>query len=85
MPLSLWLIDAHSKAPHAVSALLSGVLLKIPLFALIRVLHLTPLASGMGLPISWAGTITALVAVLSALAQSDAKKLLAYHSISQIG
>ena len=85
MPLSLWLIDAHSKAPHTVSALLSGVLLKIPLFALIRVLHLTPLASGMGLPISWAGTITALVAVLSALAQSDAKKLLAYHSISQIG
>ncbi len=32
MPLSLWLVDAHAKAPHAVSALLSGVLLKVPLF-----------------------------------------------------
>lgn len=85
MPLSLWLIDAHSKAPHAVSALLSGVLLKIPLFALIRVLELSPLASSLSLPISWAGTLTAIIAVLFALAQSDAKVLLAYHSISQIG
>lgn len=85
MPLSLWLIDAHSKAPHAVSAMLSGVLLKIPLFALIRVFSLSPLSGAMSLPLSWAGTITALLAVLFALAQSDAKQLLAYHSISQIG
>ncbi len=85
MPLSLWLIDAHAKAPHAVSALLSGVLLKIPLFALIRVMQLSPGIAAIGLPLSWAGTITAMLAVVFALAQSDAKQLLAYHSISQIG
>ncbi len=85
LPLSLWLVDAHSKAPHAVSALLSGVLLKIPLFALVRVFSLVPDSALFALPISYAGAITALVGVLMALAQSDAKKLLAYHSISQIG
>ncbi len=85
MPLSLWLVDAHSKAPHAVSALLSGVLLKVPLFALIRVFALSPLTHAYALPISYAGAATALIGVLFALAQSDAKKLLAYHSISQIG
>ena len=85
LPLSLWLVDAHSKAPHAVSALLSGVLLKIPLFALVRVFALVPGSALFALPISYAGAFTALVGVLLALAQSDAKKLLAYHSISQIG
>jgi multicomponent Na+:H+ antiporter subunit D len=85
MPLSLWLVDAHSKAPHAVSALLSGVLLKVPLFALIRIFSLSPFASSLALPISYAGAVTALVGVLLALSQSDAKQLLAYHSISQIG
>ncbi|MGH0053255.1 MAG: complex I subunit 5 family protein [Sphaerochaetaceae bacterium] len=85
MPLSLWLVDAHSKAPHAVSALLSGVLLKIPLFALLRVFALSPLSANIALPISYAGAATALIGVFLALAQSDAKQLLAYHSISQIG
>ncbi|NCC65214.1 MAG: hypothetical protein EOM15_11225, partial [Spirochaetia bacterium] len=85
MPLSLWLVDAHSKAPHAVSAILSGVLLKVPLFALIRVLSLSELGLSLGLPVSYAGGATALLAVLLALSQSDGKQLLAYHSISQIG
>lgn len=85
LPLSMWLVDAHSKAPHAVSALLSGVLLKIPLFALVRVFALVPGSAQLALSISYGGAITALVGVLLALAQSDAKQLLAYHSISQIG
>ncbi|MFA6731430.1 MAG: proton-conducting transporter membrane subunit [Sphaerochaeta sp.] len=85
LPLSLWLVDAHSKAPHAVSALLSGVLLKIPLFALVRVFALVPGSAQLALPISYAGALTALFGVILALAQSDAKQLLAYHSISQIG
>jgi multicomponent Na+:H+ antiporter subunit D len=85
MPLSLWLVDAHSRAPHAVSAILSGVLLKIPLFALVRVLAISELGGSIGLAISYAGALTALFGVLLALAQSDGKRLLAYHSISQIG
>ncbi len=85
MPLSLWLVDAHSRAPHAVSAILSGVLLKVPLFALVRVLAISDLGGAIGLAISYVGAITALFGVLLALAQSDGKRLLAYHSISQIG
>ncbi|NCC63962.1 MAG: hypothetical protein EOM15_04830 [Spirochaetia bacterium] len=85
MPLSFWLVPAHSKAPHAVSAMLSSVLLKIPLFSLVRILSLVSIGSDIGLVVSYAGAFTALFAVLLALSQKDAKQLLAYHSISQIG
>jgi multicomponent Na+:H+ antiporter subunit D len=85
MPLSLWLCDAHSMAPHAVSALLSGVLLKVPLFALTRLLVLFPKGNDAGLLLAYAGSLSALFGVLAALSQKDAKRLLAYHSISQIG
>lgn len=85
MPVYGWLPDAHGLAPHAVSALLSGVLLKVPLFALSRLLlHLPSGPRAMEL-IGFAGTATALVAVTLALAQKDAKRLLAWHSISQMG
>ncbi|WP_422477712.1 complex I subunit 5 family protein [Pleomorphochaeta sp. DL1XJH-081] len=85
MPLYGWLPDAHALAPHAVSAVLSGVLIKTPLFALSRVLLLFQAGVEVGQLMSIAGAFTALVAVLIALSQSDAKRLLAYHSISQIG
>lgn len=85
MPLYGWLPDAHAKAPHAVSAVLSGVLIKTPLFALTRVLMILPLSMRSGELLAYAGSITALVAVILALSQRDAKQLLAYHSISQIG
>lgn len=85
MPLYGWLPDAHAKAPHAVSAVLSGVLIKTPLFALTRVLMILPLSMRSGELLAYAGSITALAAVILALSQKDAKQLLAYHSISQIG
>ncbi|AEV29127.1 formate hydrogenlyase subunit 3/multisubunit Na+/H+ antiporter, MnhD subunit [Sphaerochaeta pleomorpha str. Grapes] len=85
MPLSLWLADAHSMAPHAVSAMLSGVLLKVPLFALTRILILFPKGGDAALLLAYAGSISALLGVIAALSQKDAKRLLAYHSISQIG
>lgn len=85
MPLSSWLVDAHSKAPHAVSALLSGILIKIPLFVLVRIFSLSPIMHNLTSVLAYIGSATALIGVLFALAQSDAKKLLAYHSISQIG
>lgn len=85
MPLSSWLVDAHSKAPHPVSALLSGILIKIPLFVLVRIFSLSPLLHNLTSVLAYIGSATALIGVLFALAQSDAKKLLAYHSISQIG
>src|SRR5690554_5569350 len=85
MPLYGWLPDAHALAPHAVSAVLSGVLIKTPLFALSRILGLFSNGPDVGHLMSIAGGITALVAVVIALSQQDAKRLLAYHSISQIG
>jgi formate hydrogenlyase subunit 3/multisubunit Na+/H+ antiporter MnhD subunit len=85
MPLYGWLPDAHAMAPHAISAVLSGVLIKTPLFALSRVLLLMPAGSGAGELMGYAGAVTAAAAVIIALSQKDAKRLLAYHSISQIG
>ncbi|NCB25787.1 MAG: hypothetical protein EOM62_09990 [Bacteroidia bacterium] len=85
MPLYGWLPDAHALAPHAVSAVLSGVLIKTPLFALSRILLLVPAGMEVGDLMSIVGGITAVVGVLIALSQQDAKRLLAYHSISQIG
>ncbi|MCF7940732.1 MAG: hypothetical protein K9M84_03905 [Spirochaetia bacterium] len=85
MPLYGWLPDAHALAPHAISAVLSGVLIKTPLFALSRVLMLMPAGASAGQLMGYAGAVTALAAVVIALSQKDAKRLLAYHSISQIG
>ena len=85
MPLYGWLPDAHALAPHAISAVLSGVLIKTPLFALSRILLLMPAGALAGQLMGYAGAGTALVAVIIALSQKDAKRLLAYHSISQIG
>jgi len=85
MPLYGWLPDAHALAPHAVSAVLSGVLIKTPLFALSRIMLIVPLGAAAAQLLGYAGAATAIVAVLVALSQKDAKRLLAYHSISQIG
>ena len=86
MPLYGWLPDAHALAPHAVSAVLSGVLIKTPLFALTRFLLAVPGGGSAGQLLRLRlGAITALGGVLIALSQKDAKRLLAYHSISQIG
>ncbi len=84
IPFHTWLPEAHAYAPHPVSALLSGVLIKVSFFAMVRIL-----ATFSGVYLSdlllWIGGITAVIAVIWALAQSDAKRLLAYHSISQMG
>ncbi|MBN2873615.1 MAG: hypothetical protein JXM71_00845, partial [Spirochaetales bacterium] len=85
MPVYGWLPDAHAMAPHAVSAVLSGVLIKTPLFALGRLLFFLPLGVEAMKLVGVAGVATALAAVIVALSQKDAKRLLAYHSISQIG
>ncbi|MDR0389662.1 MAG: hypothetical protein LBH73_06285 [Spirochaetaceae bacterium] len=93
MPLAGWLPDAHGSAPHAVTAVGCGMLLKPPLFALGRFLLVFTQAggvlSGIAFPL-WEtlgliGIFTALGGVIMALSQSDVKRLLAYHSISQVG
>ncbi len=92
VPLHLWLPHAHSVAPTPGSALLSGLLIKVGAYGLIRVGEFAGWGVTLGNGVSWLGsalvilgTCTMLLGVLSALIQSNAKKLLAYHSISQMG
>jgi hydrogenase-4 component B len=87
VPLHVWLPDAHPAAPSNVSALMSGVMIKMGILGLLRVV-LDLLGGG---PSWWAytvlglGALSALVGVLYAIAQHDLKRLLAYHSIENIG
>jgi multicomponent Na+:H+ antiporter subunit D len=84
IPFHTWLPEAHAYAPHPISALLSGALIKVSFFALVRILWAF---SGEYLYelLMWIGAATAFMAVVWALAQTDAKRLLAYHSVSQMG
>ena len=85
VPLSGWLVGAHSTAPHPVSALLSGVLIKIPLFALVRLLLLVVGSHRIGSILAYAGALSAVVGIFFAIRENHAKRLLAYSSVSQIG
>lgn len=84
IPFHTWLPEAHAYAPHPISAILSGAMIKVSFFAMVRIILQFGGEYLFGL-LMWIGAITAFVAVLSALAQSDIKRLLAYHSISQLG
>jgi len=92
VPMHLWLPHAHSVAPTPASALLSGVLIKVGAYGLIRVgefagwgMDTTNGISWLGPGLTVVGSCTMLVGVVAALLQSDAKRLLAYHSVSQMG
>ncbi len=86
MPLHFWLPGAHANAPSHVSAMLSGVMLKMGIYGLVRMLSLLP-----DPPSVWGGLILALGAVSGllgvafAIGQHDLKRLLAYHSVENIG
>ncbi len=84
IPLHTWLPGAHAYAPHSVSAILSGVMIKVSFLAIWRILRLFQSTNLQHL-LLWIGAFTALLAVIWAIAQNDSKKLLAYHSISQMG
>ena len=86
MPFHFWLPDAHAGAPSHVSAILSGVLLKMGVYGLIRVLMLLPAPpASWGVLILILGAINAVFGVAFALGQHEIKRLLAYHSIENIG
>jgi hydrogenase-4 component B len=87
MPMHSWLPRAHPVAPSHVSALMSGVMIKVALYGLIRVLFewAAPAPLWAGLTVLGVGTLSALGGVLYALVQHDLKRLLAFHSIENIG
>lgn len=85
-PLHVWLPEAHPAAPSHVSAVMSGVMIKTGIYGLIRMLtFLGPPPVWWGLAILGVGIVSGILGVLFALAQHDLKRLLAYHSVENIG
>jgi hydrogenase-4 component B len=86
VPLHFWLPGAHANAPSHVSALLSGAMLKVGIYGLLRtILLLPPPPAAWGLILMAIGAGSALVGVVLAIAQADLKRALAYSSIENIG
>lgn len=86
MPLHVWLPGAHANAPSHVSALMSGVMLKMGIYGIVRMTSLIPVTD------AWWGTVLLIVGIVSgiagitfAISQNDIKKMLAYSSIENIG
>ena len=87
IPFHIWLPAAHPVAPSNISALLSGIVLKAGIYGMARIF-----LGGLGVLPSWAGLLvlivgvaSAVLGVLYALMEHDIKRLLAYHSIENIG
>jgi hydrogenase-4 component B len=86
MPLHIWLPGAHAAAPSHVSAVMSGVAIKMGVYGLVRLLSLfDAVPSAFGTTLLLAGIASSILGVAFALAQHDLKRLLAYHSIENIG
>jgi len=87
-PVHTWLPDAHSEAPTPVSALLSGSLLAVSFYAILRYYQFTAAALGSGFPrdaLLAFGLASLLLAALYVFGQRDIKRLLAYSSIEHMG
>ncbi|HOI47016.1 MAG TPA: proton-conducting transporter membrane subunit [Bacilli bacterium] len=100
-PVHVWLPRAHPVAPTPASALLSGIMIKVGAFGILRVAtsfyfpskdsvtdYLDPIwltSQNIGAAIIWFGIITMAIGVFLALQQSHMKRMLAYHSVSQMG
>jgi hydrogenase-4 component B len=86
MPFHIWLPGAHASAPSHVSAVMSGVVIKMGIYGLVRVLSLyDAIPAWFGATLLIAGLVSSLLGVALALAQHDLKRLLAYHSVENIG
>jgi hydrogenase-4 component B len=86
IPAHVWLPEAHPVAPSHASALMSGAMIKVGIYGLVRIMTF------LGTPESWWGWVLIIIGassgvlgVLFALAQHDLKRLLAYHSVENIG
>jgi hydrogenase-4 component B len=87
VPVHVWLPEAHPVAPSHISALMSGVMLKVALYGLIRFCYdlLGDLQWQWGVTLLIVGTVSALGGILYALMQVNLKRLLAYSSVENIG
>lgn len=86
VPFHVWLPEAHPAAPSHVSALMSGVMIKMGVYGLLRVVSfIGPPAPWWGLSLAALGLLTAVVGISLALYQRDMKRVLAYSSIENMG
>jgi hydrogenase-4 component B len=84
-PLHIWLPSAHASAPSHVSAIMSGVAIKMGIYGLVRFSTWLPLPVETGWVVLGLGCASAVLGVAFALGQHDLKRLLAYHSVENIG
>ncbi len=84
-PLHIWLPSAHANAPSHVSAILSGVTIKMGIYGLVRFSGWLPVPDAAGWVVAALGVASAVLGVAFALGQHDLKRLLAYHSVENIG
>ena len=87
IPFHLWLPRAHPIAPSPVSALMSGVMLKTAIYGFVRFAFdfLPGGPSWFGYVVLLTGAVSGLLGVLYAIAEHDLKRLLAYHSVENVG
>ena len=87
VPLHVWLPRTHPVAPSHLSALMSGVMIKVALYGLIRVCFwwMNPAPVWMGIALLVVGAVSALSGIIAALLQRELKRLLAYSSIENVG
>ncbi|MBN1140881.1 MAG: hydrogenase, partial [Deltaproteobacteria bacterium] len=86
VPLHIWLPQAHPAAPSHISALMSGVMIKMGIYGILRFyLILAPETPLFGRIVLALGVASGILGVAQALAQSHIKKLLAYSSIENVG
>ena len=87
IPVHIWLPAAHPVAPSNVSALLSGIVIKAGIYGMVRVFleFLGVVPNWMGIAVIVVAVTSAILGVLYALMEHDLKRLLAYHSIENIG
>jgi hydrogenase-4 component B len=89
LPMGDWLPDAHPVAPSGMSATLSGALVKLGIYGLVRLFYsflvASPSLSIWGIILALVGTGSLFAGTLTALQQTDTKRLMAFHTIGQIG
>ncbi|MFA4876669.1 MAG: proton-conducting transporter membrane subunit [Methanoregula sp.] len=87
-PFHTWLPEAHAKAPSAVSAILSGVLLNVGIYGILRmaaIAHQNPAFASITPIIGLFGVLTIAIAAFSMLPQKNLKKLIAFSSVENMG
>lgn len=87
VPVHIWLPYAHPQAPSHISSIMSGVMIKTAIYGMIRffIMLLGPGSSWWGALILSLASVSCLVGVIYALMDHDIKRLLAYHSVENIG